>query len=423
MQRNHGEVMLSQEQNYKSFDDNMNNLIKITDPESPFYYRTLECQNVLIPVITRELWTARQRQAHSLHEISYRACFKPQLPCFFIAKLTKEGDVVYDPFAGRGTTALEASFLNRRAISNDINPLSKILSAPRLRPPLTTSIAERLKSIPKEPKGCADIDLSMFFESRTLLEIVALREYLSNRADNNEKDYIDEWIQMVATNRLTGHSSGFFSVYTLPPNQAASPESQVKINLKYEQEPEYRNTNDIILKKTRTLLSDLRDQERESLHSIASSAVFLSCDARATDKILSETVSLTVTSPPFLDTVQYASDNWMRCWFNSLDAEKIAEGISVPRSVDAWKEVMADVFVELFRITKCGGHVAFEVGEIRKGNLKLDEIVIPLAMKAGFSPIGVLLNEQVFTKTAHIWGVKNNTGGTNTNRIVLLRKC
>ena len=41
-----------------------------------------------------EYWTSKQRQANSLHEISYRACFKPQLPEFFIQRLTKEGDGV-----------------------------------------------------------------------------------------------------------------------------------------------------------------------------------------------------------------------------------------------------------------------------------------------------------------------------------------
>ena len=35
---------------------------------------------------------------------------------------------------------------------------------------------------------------------------------------------------MVAINRLTGHSPGFFSVYTMPPNQAVSAVSQRKIN-------------------------------------------------------------------------------------------------------------------------------------------------------------------------------------------------
>src|SRR5215471_17470245 len=66
-----------------------------------------------VPAFVNEFWTARQRQAHSLHEVSYRACFKPQLPRFFIERLTRPGDIVYDPFMGRGTTALEAALLGR----------------------------------------------------------------------------------------------------------------------------------------------------------------------------------------------------------------------------------------------------------------------------------------------------------------------
>ena len=40
---------------------------------------------------TNEFWTSKQRQASSIHEISYRACFKAQLPRFFIDLFTKEG--------------------------------------------------------------------------------------------------------------------------------------------------------------------------------------------------------------------------------------------------------------------------------------------------------------------------------------------
>jgi DNA methylase len=63
---------------------------------------------VEVPTYVNEFWTSKQRAAHSLHEISYRACFKPQLPRFFIQRLTAPGDRVYDPFMGRGTTLLEA---------------------------------------------------------------------------------------------------------------------------------------------------------------------------------------------------------------------------------------------------------------------------------------------------------------------------
>src|SRR5689334_3764879 len=66
-------------------------------------------REVSVEVYEHELWTSRQRQASSIHEVAYRACFKPQLPAYFIDRLTKEGDVVYDPFSGRGTTAIESA--------------------------------------------------------------------------------------------------------------------------------------------------------------------------------------------------------------------------------------------------------------------------------------------------------------------------
>ncbi len=92
-----------------------------------------------------EFWTSKQSQASLLHEISYRVCFKPQLPHFFIEKLTNEKDVVYDPFLGRGTTIIEAALMNRQVIGNDINPLSKILAEPRLLIPDYNKLADYLK--------------------------------------------------------------------------------------------------------------------------------------------------------------------------------------------------------------------------------------------------------------------------------------
>ena len=75
-----------------------------------------------------EFWTSRQRQAGRIHEISYRACFKAQLPEFFINGLTEAGDTVHDPFMGRGTTPIQAAVMRRRAIGVDINPLSVLLT-------------------------------------------------------------------------------------------------------------------------------------------------------------------------------------------------------------------------------------------------------------------------------------------------------
>src|SRR5579862_6372871 len=179
-----------------------------------------------------EFWTARQRQAHRLHEISYRACFKPQLPAFFIERLTARGDRVYDPFMGRGTTPLQAALMGRAPIGNDVNPLSAMLTLPRLNPPSLDRVVERLRAIDWICSDEASDDLLAFFHPRTLEQILALRSYLLRREAEGALDATDRWIRMVAVNRLTGHSPGFFSVYTLPPNQAASAAAQRKINAK-----------------------------------------------------------------------------------------------------------------------------------------------------------------------------------------------
>ncbi|MFH0989950.1 MAG: DNA methyltransferase [bacterium] len=369
-----------------------------------------------------EFWTARQRQASSLHEVSYRACFKAELPRFFIALLTKEEDVVYDPFSGRGTTAIEAGLHNRNVISNDINPLSEILSIPRFSIPNLDLVRERLKLLKVNPKCKAEIDLSMFYHQKTEAEIVSLQRYLLDRKKNGKEDEIDRWIRMVATNRLTGHSKGFFSVYTLPPNQAVSPERQLKINKKLKQKPEYRDVRELILKKSKSLIHKLTAHQITSLRRAGEHSVFLTLDARHTTPIKKASVQLTVTSPPFLNIVSYHTDNWLRCWFNGIDDQEIGKHITASRTVEHWSEIMESVFKELFRITKTGGWVAFEVGDLKGGKINLDEHVVPLGLHAGFECQGILINAQKFTKTSNIWGIHNNHHGTNTNRIVLFHK-
>jgi ubiquinone/menaquinone biosynthesis C-methylase UbiE len=83
---------------------------------------------------------------------------------------------------------------------------------------------------------------------------------------------------------------------------------------------------------------------------------------------------------------------------------------------------MTQVLREVARVLRPGGHVAFEVGEVRGGAVKLEEAVLPCGLSAGLEPRMVVINAQQFTKTANCWGVRNNSKGTNTNRIVVFRR-
>ena len=370
-----------------------------------------------VPTYVNEFWTAKQRAASRLHEISYRACFKPQLPRFFIERLTEPGDLVHDPFMGRGTTLLEAALLGRVPCGCDVNPLSLVLVRPRLRPPTLEQIRARLAEVDfKDPEESPE-DLLVFFHPETLREIEALKKYLRRR---RTLDPVDEWIALVALNRLTGHSAGFFSVYTLPPNQAVSVKSQRKINADRRQTPPRRSVPDLIFKKSRILLQDCDGDTRLRLCAMAEKSLLLNQPAHATAQIPAGSVSLVVTSPPFLDVVDYAGDNWLRCWFLGIDPKGVK--LTVPKKLDEWRREMTAVFRELRRVLRPDGRVAFEVGEVRRGEIKLEETVLCCGLAAGLRPELILINDQEFTKTANCWGVDNNAKGTNTNRIVLFRK-
>jgi len=376
--------------------------------------------SITVPFFVNEFWTSRQRQAHSLHEISYRACFKPQLPRFFITRLTREGDTVYDPFMGRGTTLLESALLGRIPFGCDVNPISTILVRPRLFPPAIVEIEDRIKTIGLNSDCEFPEELLVFYHSETLKAVVNLKNYILDKESEGKLDPIDSWIRMVATNRLTGHSNGFFSVYTLPPNQAVSVKSQQRINTKRGLTPPLRDVKKIILKKSRNLLKDLTEFDRIELERVGKLAKLETASCDKTKFIEDETVSLVVTSPPFLNEVNYKTDNWLRCWFNGIDAERIQ--IWQIKNISEWQSAMQNVFVELCRILKPGGYVAFEVGEVRSKTVKLEELVLPAGIAAGLTPLFVLINEQVFTKTSNCWGIDNSQKGTNTNRIVLFQK-
>lgn len=369
-----------------------------------------------VPVFINEFWTSKQRASHSLHEISYRACFKPELVRFFVERLTKRGDAVYDPFMGRGTTLLEAALLGRLPRGNDVNPVSAAFLEPRLIPPTLNEVRTRLDEIDLTAAVELREDLLTFYHPDTLREITNLKSYLLKRSSSATMDRADAWIRMIALNRLTGHSAGFFSVYTLPPNQAVSVDSQRKINERLNQAPEYRDVKAIILKKTRSLLKDLSPAQRKTLR-VASENTQLSRGSADSSPFKDGSIDLVVTSPPFLDTVDYIGDNWLRLWF--LGAEVSRDDLWQLGSIPAWEAAMTRTFADLRRVLRPGGHIAFEVGEVRNGKLPLELNVINAGHIAGLTPEFVLINSQKFTKTSNCWGVKNELKGTNTNRVVV----
>lgn len=82
----------------------------------------------------------------TLHQLSpYIGKIKSSIAASLISQLTNRGDLVYDPFSGSGTIALEAWAGGRRVIANDLSPYANLLTRAKLSP--YRSIEDALKEI------------------------------------------------------------------------------------------------------------------------------------------------------------------------------------------------------------------------------------------------------------------------------------
>src|SRR4051795_3164525 len=94
-------------------------------------------------------WKDQQRLwGHPFHPMcSYLASFPAALTHAFIARYSRPGDVVLDPFSGRGTTPLQACAEGRIGVGNDLNPFAHLLTAAKVQPATRAEATTRLAGL------------------------------------------------------------------------------------------------------------------------------------------------------------------------------------------------------------------------------------------------------------------------------------
>ncbi len=109
----------------------------------------LELPSALPALAVEPEWKDQTRLwGHSLHPMcSYLASFPASLVHAFIARYSRPGDVVFDPFSGRGTAPLQAAAEGRIGVGNDLNPLAHVLTAAKLEPATAAETRIRLAAL------------------------------------------------------------------------------------------------------------------------------------------------------------------------------------------------------------------------------------------------------------------------------------
>lgn len=106
----------------------------------PFHELDLSQWRTYTDLITDSLWLLGKRDNQGTHKGDYWGNFVPQIPYQAMRRFTRQGELVIDPFAGSGTTLIEARRLGRHAIGVELNP---------------TLVEESLQRVQAAPNPCA----------------------------------------------------------------------------------------------------------------------------------------------------------------------------------------------------------------------------------------------------------------------------
>lgn len=250
---------------------------------------------------------------HPLHSLCpYFAMFPEDFVAKHVFAYTKGGDFVFDPFCGRGTTVFESLLRGRHAGGTDINAVAACVAGAKADPPRLNAILHRIDEFQKTFRSrnpCAIPEGDFFtacFHERTLKQLLFLRRNLNWKSHKT-----DRFIAAITLGCLHGesHKTKLCLSNRMPRTISTKPEYSVRWWREKGCLPPERDAFNILRKVARFRLSaETAPLTGRVSHRDARSA------ARSFPSLKGK-VDLIVTSPPYLDTTDYAEDQWLRLWF------------------------------------------------------------------------------------------------------------
>jgi site-specific DNA-methyltransferase (adenine-specific) len=396
---------------------------------------------------------------HSFHPMSsYLASFPAALGHAFIARYSRPGDVVLDPFSGRGTVALQACAEGRIGVGNDLNPIAHLLTAAKVEPATRGEALTRLTVLrlgwaadaaawdalgtaivddrsgsgawapaagsgegPAAGAERVPLEVARSFHPRTLGQLLYVRSTL--RLD----DRVDRFLAAAISGILHGKSASYLS--EVMPNTFSMAPRYVRA---YVERTGFVSPQRDVFDGTTAKIDRLHRQPLPSRTGLALLGDARDAGARVRAALaarsLPDGARLVVGSPPYLRVVKYGYYNWLRAWFCGWQASVIDATLDDAHHREPYLAFMGDVLEGLRPAVTDDAVVVLVIGDVEydRGRRLTNGVGLAEAVwEAAAEPMGYRLAGLVLDgvaagrKMTKLWGDEAGRA-TKTDRILVL---
>ena len=311
---------------------------------------------------------------HRFHPLCpYFAMFPESFAEQWVDRLTRPGEIVLDPFCGRGTLPFQALLMGRQSIGCDTNPVAFCISRAKTNAPSLNRVVARIHKLEAQydPKHVRDQvrALPPFFHhayhSATLHQIVYLRERL-----RYQKSIIDCMATALVLGSLHGETdrSDRFLSNQMPHTISTKPDYSVRFWKQHGYEAPNRDAFELVLRQLLYRYESGRPKAR---------GLIMHMDMRDLPRHthrMPEPIRCVVTSPPYFDVTNYAEDQWLRLWF--LGGPPLPKRQKFSRddrhsAIDQYWLLLADMWRSLGMTLARNSSVVIRLGATRIGPERL----------------------------------------------------
>ena len=349
----------------------------------------------------------------SLHQIApYIGKMKSTMARVLIETYSFPGDMVCDPFVGSGVVALECLIAGRGIIAGDINPYAITLTKAKLNPPPTMEEAlektafyfDQMKLLVKKMElGKIPEWVKAFFHPQTLRELLALTKLLRQNKDH--------FLLACLLGILHHQRPGFLSY----PASHLVPYLRT-IKFPREKFPELYEYRDLALRLQRKIHRVYRRFPN------IESEIPRQCrlEDAANLNLPKESIDLVITSPPYMNALDYARDNRLRLWF--LGAEEYSRyDKRAPNNCKKFLNLMEQCLGNIQYGLRSGGRCVLVIGEVNRTRKTIN--TVQLIIDVALNKIGSFKCEDIIEDTIpDVRRARKNGACTKREWIVVLRK-